>query len=90
MYPGDSNYEDILAEYLTSLFIESLISESILEIQNYERPIKLGASDYLPFTLGVGKTIKNKISLKQIIVETKDGFIFQNESKEFGLLVLDN
>ena len=75
-YPGDANYEQLLNDYLTSLFVELFVTESVLDIQDYDSPVKIGASDYFGFTLPAGKTVKNRFVLRETVVETKDGFIF--------------
>lgn len=76
IYPGDPSYEQTLSDFFSTFFTYVLVTESVLNITEYTNPFSKGASEYLQFGLSVGKIIKKKLSLQQIVLETKDGFLF--------------
>ena len=87
VYPGDATYEQSLSDFFPTFLNYALVTESVLNVTEYTNPFSKGASEYLQLGLSVGKIMKKKLSIQQIVLETKDGFLFKDTDQKIGLSV---
>lgn len=84
--PGDPGYEAAMDGWLTTNFNFANIIETVQNSTNYDKPLSVGIGDLYFLYLDRRKISKQKIILKQIVVETEDGLIFKSVKEQTGVV----
>lgn len=76
-------------EWLLTNYNFGVLTETVQDTKNYEKPLSTGIGEYYRLFLNRKTIGKTKIFLKQVLVQTEDGFIFKRTRKDKGLVTSD-